>query len=193
MNEPTAGRKRHSYASDAERQLEHAEARHVARPRCSAAPCGNVRRFLPPVPTTNSRIPRAGRGRRRPSAARSARSRGRDRRGRGRRSRRRAPARTPCTSSRSRARRTRSAGGASTRACTRPGAQRGPPQPLLLRRAGAAAADDRAVRVQRDDVPAAEVVAVVPLRRVAGRRAEVPEVAGRAVASGTRGFPGRAS
>ena len=51
-------------------------------------------------------------------------------------------------------------------------------QPRLLRRPGPAAADLNAVRVQHVDVPAAEVVAVVALRGVAGERAEEAVVAG---------------
>ena len=47
-------------------------------------------------------------------------------------------------------------------------------EPLLLGRAGAV----RDVRVQGDDVPIAQVVAVIALRGVAGRRAEVAEIAG---------------
>ena len=52
-------------------------------------------------------------------------------------------------------------------------------QPGLLRRSGAAAADGRAVAVERDDVPRADLVAVVPQRRVAGGRAEIAVVAAR--------------
>ena len=59
VNDPTAGRKRHSYALDAERELEDAEARRVARLAVRRARVGNVRRLLPPVPTTNWRMPRA--------------------------------------------------------------------------------------------------------------------------------------
>ncbi len=51
------------------------------------------------------------------------------------------------------------------------------PQPLLLGRSRVAAADLRAVAVDHDQVPLAEVVAVVALRGIAGRRAEVVEVA----------------
>ena len=47
-------------------------------------------------------------------------------------------------------------------------------QPLLLQRARCV----RHVAVQGDDVPIAEVVAIVALRWIAGRRAEVPEIAG---------------
>ena len=53
------------------------------------------------------------------------------------------------------------------------------PEPLLLRRARAAAADGRAVRVERDQVPAAEIEAVVALRRIARCGAEVLVVARR--------------
>src|SRR5215207_2201786 len=49
-------------------------------------------------------------------------------------------------------------------------------QPALLRRAGAAA-DDVAVGVQRDEVPAAEVVRVPTAAGRPGARAEVAEVA----------------
>src|SRR5207249_5063639 len=48
-------------------------------------------------------------------------------------------------------------------------------QPLLLRRAGGHG-DAGAAAVQHDDVPGAEVVAVVALRRIAGGGAEVAEV-----------------
>ena len=50
------------------------------------------------------------------------------------------------------------------------------PQPLLLHRPGGAA-HDRAVRVERDEVPRADVEAVVPLRRIAREGAEVLVVA----------------
>ena len=56
---PTGRRKRHVVRAGAERQLEHAEARHVARLDCSAAELGNVRISWPPVPTTNWRMPRS--------------------------------------------------------------------------------------------------------------------------------------
>ena len=42
-----------------QRQLEHAEARRSRGPRCWAAGSGASPRFLPPVPTTNWRTPRA--------------------------------------------------------------------------------------------------------------------------------------
>ena len=53
-------------------------------------------------------------------------------------------------------------------------------EPLLLGGAGSAR-NDRAVevRVQNDDVPGAQVVAVVALRRIARRGAEIGEVRGR--------------
>src|SRR5205085_2511442 len=50
-------------------------------------------------------------------------------------------------------------------------------KPLLLRRAGAAAADLRAVGVERDQMPGADVVAVVAGGRAARGGAEVLEVA----------------
>ena len=53
-------------------------------------------------------------------------------------------------------------------------------QPQLLGRADAATADELALRVQRDHVPAADVVAVPALAAVAGEAAEIVEVAGRA-------------
>src|SRR5262249_41170258 len=53
-------------------------------------------------------------------------------------------------------------------------------QPLLLRRPSLAAADITAVAVDHDEMPGAEIVAVVAFGRVAGRRAKVREVAGRA-------------
>ncbi len=51
-------------------------------------------------------------------------------------------------------------------------------EPVLLWGARPAAADLRAVAVDDDDVPGAEVVAVVALLGVACRRAKVLEVAG---------------
>src|SRR5438552_9718955 len=50
-------------------------------------------------------------------------------------------------------------------------------QPRFLGRSRATAADEDAVAVQRDDVPAAEVVAVPTLRGIPGNRAPVAEVA----------------
>src|SRR5919202_1460895 len=49
------------------------------------------------------------------------------------------------------------------------------PKPLLLGLAGRAASYLRAVRVERDDVPASDVEAVVALAAVSGRAARVPE------------------
>src|SRR6476469_10180143 len=50
-------------------------------------------------------------------------------------------------------------------------------QPLLLRRALLAAADVGALGVERDDVPCAQVIAVVPLVGVSRPGTEVGEVA----------------
>ena len=80
--------------------------------------------------------------------------------------------------------RTRSGGGASTRACTAPDSRRGRRGATSSAATPPTTADRRAVRVQRDQVPAPEVVAVVALRRIAGGLAEVvvvPRGAGRAV------------
>ena len=49
-------------------------------------------------------------------------------------------------------------------------------QPLFLRRTGAATAHLAAVRVQDDDVPCADIITIVPRRRIARRGAEVTEV-----------------
>jgi hypothetical protein len=51
-------------------------------------------------------------------------------------------------------------------------------KPLLLRRTLSASSHLRAVAVQRDDVPAALIVAVVALGRVPGGGTEIVEVAG---------------
>src|SRR5438105_5399988 len=62
-------------------------------------------------------------------------------------------------------------------------------QPLLLRRARGL----REVAAKGDDVPVAQVVAVVALRRIAGGRTEVAEIAGgpgRAVLAVGGGRPG---
>src|SRR5207302_10680274 len=55
------------------------------------------------------------------------------------------------------------------------------PEPLVLRRGGGAAAgNELAVRVEDDDVPSADLVAVVALRRVSRRGAKIRVVPGRA-------------
>ena len=72
--------------------------------------------------------------------------------------------------------RTRSGGGATSRRCRARCSPRGRAQPLLLRRAGGAG-DDRAVRVQHDDVPGAESLRVIALGRIARRRSEVVVIA----------------
>ena len=88
VNEPTAGRKRHSYASapsvsSSTPKLVASRASLFGRTR------GNVRRFLPPVPDDELPDPASEVATRRSRpAARSARSRGRARRARGRRPRR---------------------------------------------------------------------------------------------------------
>src|SRR5919202_619964 len=50
------------------------------------------------------------------------------------------------------------------------------PQPLLLRGASLAATDLFAIRVQHDQVPGTDVIAVVALGRIAGRRSKVAVV-----------------
>src|ERR671938_49067 len=51
------------------------------------------------------------------------------------------------------------------------------PQPLLLRGASLAATDLLAIRVQHDQVPGTDVIAVVALGRITGRRSKVAVVA----------------
>ena len=56
-------------------------------------------------------------------------------------------------------------------------------QPLLLRRSSSATSDLRTFAIQDDDVPLAEIVAVIGLVRITGCGAEIMRVSGRTAAT----------